>query len=102
MRPFAGSTGLAGNEPALSARIRAGGHQFSMVAEPRDTTIVDHDDPVGIHHRGDALCDDNHGCIGYLLLECCAQLRIGLEIQRGKAVVEDIDFGAAHQRTGDR
>ena len=72
-----------------------------MRADADDAPAVHHDDAVGVHDRAHALGDDDHGRLGGLALERGAQPRVGLEVERREAVVEDVDLGPLHERAGD-
>ena len=69
--------------------------QLGVRANPHHPPIVQHDDAVGVHHRADALRDDEDGRVGEFGLERRAQPGIGREVERREAVVEHVDRGAA-------
>ena len=66
-----------------------------MGADADDPAGVHDDDPVGVHDRADPLGDDDHGRAAELAVERRAQPRVGREVERREAVVEDVDLGAA-------
>ena len=69
---------------------------------PDDRAAVEDDDPVGAHDRPDALGDDHHGRVADLAVERRPEPRVGLEVERREAVVEDVDLGPLDERAGDR
>ena len=63
--------------------------------------VFEHDDLIGVHDGAHTLGDDQHGRILDLNGQRLAQRRIGGEVERGEAVVEDVQVGLAGQRAGD-
>ena len=54
-----------------------------------------------MQNRRDALRDDEHRGVARLVLQRMAQGRIGFKVQGRKTVIEDIQIGMLHERTGD-
>ena len=52
---------------------------------------VHDEDVVRVHGRGDALGDDDLGLALNFLIEAPAQVRFRQEVERGEAVVKDVD-----------
>lgn len=75
--------------------------QFLVGAEAVDLAVVQHEDAVGILHRGNALCNDDLGGAGDLLTERLPDLCVGGGIHGTGGVVEDEDLRLAQQGTGD-
>ena len=73
-----------------------------MRADADDATVVEDDDAVGIEDGADALGDDEHGGVRRFALECGAQPGVGREVQRRKAVVEDVHVRLPHDRARNR
>ena len=72
-----------------------------MRAPPDDAAGIEHDDLLGmamVFTRWATIRTCCSGSPG----EGGAQIRIGPEIERGKAIVEDEDFGVTDDRAGDR
>ncbi len=90
---------------AASRRSRGTSRELSMssscVPMPAMRAVVHDDDPVGVHDRAHALRDDDHRRLARLVHERRAQPRVGLEVQRREAVVEDVDLRALHERARD-
>ena len=75
--------------------------QFLVGAEAVDLAVVQHEDAVGILHRGNALCNDDLGGAGDLLTERLPDLCVGGGIHGTGGVVEDEDLRLAQQGAGD-
>lgn len=73
-----------------------------MRAHSDNLTFIQYDNPVCIHYRAYPLCDDKDRRFRGLLLERSTQLGIGLEVQRGEAVIEQIYLRLPDEGTGDR
>ncbi len=76
--------------------------QLLVRAHADDRAAVEDDDPVRAHDRADALGDDHHGRVAELAVEGRPEPRVGLEVERREAVVEDVDLGPLDERPGDR
>ena len=75
--------------------------QFPVGAAANDLAIVQHDDLLGVHDGTDPLGHDQHGAVLIRGVQRPAQRSVGLEIQGGKAVVENEDRGLLCQGPGD-
>ena len=64
-------------------------------------TVLEHDDLIGMQNGRDALGDDNECGVTHLLRQSRTQGRVGLEIERRKAVVKDIEVRGLDNRTSD-
>ena len=72
-----------------------------VLADAADAALLEHDDLVGVQDGADPLRDHDHGRVLGLALESGAQHRIGLEVERREAVVEDVDVGLLDERASD-
>ena len=72
-----------------------------MPARVDEPALIHHKDTVGIHGRGDALCDDDLRRVPDFLVQRASQLLLRQEIQRGEAVVKDIDGRLLDDGSGD-
>ena len=52
-----------------------------------DFTLVHDDDPVGMLHTGDTLCNDNLRCVRNLGCKCRTDLRIRRRINRTRRII---------------
>ena len=73
-----------------------------MRADADHPSVVEDDDAVGVDDGADALRDDEHGGVRGFALERGAQLRVGREVERREAVVEDVDVRLADDRARNR
>ena len=73
-----------------------------MSARADHQPVVDDDHLIGTDDRRDTLRDNDHGRISGDLCQPGAHQRIGVHIERGKRVVEDIDRRPADHRASDR
>ena len=71
-----------------------------MRAHAVDTTVVQHNNAVGIHDARNALCDDNHRRIGNLS-NMLTNLGVGRHIDRAGRIVKDEHTRMFEQRTRD-
>ena len=62
-----------------------------------DRALVEHDDLVCMHDRGDALGHHDERCVLLGACELFAQQGVGLVIERAERVIEDHDLGALCQ-----
>ena len=67
-----------------------------------DPTLVQHQDPVGVPHRGKAMGDDDARAACERAPERAQDLRLGLGIDRAQRVIEDEDRRLLRQRARDR
>ena len=72
-----------------------------MGADSNHTPFVQNDDPVGVQNGANALGNKKTRHASGLFFEHRAQLAVGFVIQRGEAVVKDIDLRLAADRAGD-
>ena len=73
-----------------------------MSADADGLAVVQYDDPVGVHNRADPLGDNQRRDAGGLGFQPFPQHPVGLVVEGGEGVVEDIDFRFAGDRPGDR
>ena len=71
-----------------------------MIADTVDLAALHDDYFVRVHHRGDALGNNQLGGGGYLFAEGLADPCVGIGIDRAGAVVEDEDFWLFQQGAG--
>ena len=73
-----------------------------MRADPDDAAFVEDDDPVGVKDRAHTLGDDHHRRVARLRAQCRSETGIGGCVERGEAVVEQVDGRASHKSPRDR
>ena len=115
-RAVAAAAARAGAPPGRSCRLLraelrvddlavglARRHQLGVGPDADDPAAVEDDDPVGAHDRADPLGDDDRRWRPSISRARAARRqRVGLEVERREAVVEDVDLGPLDQRPGDR
>ena len=69
---------------------------------PAIRAVVEHDDPVGVDDRADALGDDDDRRVLRLGTQRRAQPRVGAGVERREAVVEQVHARPLDERPGDR
>ena len=72
-----------------------------MRAAVHDLAVVEHEDHVGVLHRGDALRDDDFRRVGDLLRERLADQRVGARVDGARRVVENQDLRLFQQSARD-
>jgi hypothetical protein len=73
-----------------------------VAAQANHAAVVEHDDLVGMHDRADSLGHDDHPRVTRRGLQGRPQPRVGGRVQRGEAVVEQLQPGLSHQGPRDR
>ena len=71
-----------------------------MRAETCNSAILQYKDTIGIHDRGNALCDDDLGGVFQRGAERLTDLCLGRGVNRACRVVEDQDLRLFQQGTG--
>ena len=71
-----------------------------MGADSGDFALVQNDDPVRAEDGRHTLGHDQHRRALGLLRQSLPEQSVGLEVQRGEAVVKDVDVGMAYDRPG--
>ena len=71
-----------------------------MCALPDERAVIQHKDLIGILDGGRALRHQKYGDVRIVGADGLAQARVRGIVQRGGAVVQDENFGVAHERTG--
>ena len=61
---------------------------YTVIDQP---PAVHDEDVIRVHSRGDALGNDDLGLALNFLIEAPAQVRFRQEVERGEAVVKDVD-----------
>ncbi len=74
----------------------------AMRADIHHAPLVQDEDLVGVHDRADTLGDDQHCGVRRFVSQRRAQSGVRGIIERGEAVVEDVDFRLPYQRAGNR
>ena len=72
-----------------------------MPAAGRDAAVVEHEDHVGVLHRGDALRDDDLRRVGDLRRERLADQRVGARVDGACRVVENQNLRVLQQGARD-
>ena len=72
-----------------------------MRAATHDAPLVEHNDLVGMEHRGNALGHDDLSFAAKLFGERMAQRGVGFVVERAEAVVEQKRAGVGGKRAGD-
>jgi hypothetical protein len=67
-----------------------------------DAAAVEHQDAVGMLHRGQPVRDHEHGAVLHQALECFLDQPLALGIQRRRGLVQQQDGRVPQQRAGDR
>lgn len=81
---------------------RAPGQQLLVGTGPDDPATLDDDDVVGLSDRRNALGDNDHRGVGGHLAQGCADSGVGVDVQGGEGIVEQIDRGPPDHRARDR
>src|SRR5664280_3084442 len=76
--------------------------QFSMRAGLDDSTVVQHDDPVGVGEGGEAMGDDEGRRLAAAGFEGVDDQRLGLAVHGAEGIVENKDGGLLEDGAGDR
>ena len=71
-----------------------------MCALPDERAVIQHKDLIGILDGGRALRHQKYGDVRIVGADGLAQARVRGIVQRGGAVVQNENFGIAHERTG--
>lgn len=72
-----------------------------MAADAHRPAILQDNDLVGVGDGAHPLGDDEHGAARHLLAQGPAQGRVGLKVQGGEAVVENVQVSPLGQGPGD-
>ena len=84
------------------ARIEpAARHEFLMSAGLRDAALAQHQDAVGVSHRGQAMGDDEAGAVVHQALQRLLHQRLRFAIERAGGLVQDQDSRVLQQRPRD-
>ena len=78
------------------------GHEFGVGAAFDDTSVLEHQNQVGILDRRDAVGDGDDGLAAVHLLEVLLDLRLGLHIDGRGRIVHNQDRRIVRERAGQR
>src|SRR6267143_4295941 len=65
--------------------------QVAVRSTLHDPPLRQHDDEVGVLHRGEQVCDDEHGAMGHEAIDRLLDEPLGLRVERAGGLVEDQD-----------
>ena len=78
----------------------ASAQKFFVRSVADDLAVFHHEDAVGVEDGAHPLSDDEHRRAAHIFAQAGAQRAVGLHVQRGKTVVEQVDFRLLHHGAG--